>query len=185
MESLEQKKVHHGRATDAIELVLSNLANKIEKDRKYAVLLNNLGGCTPLEMAIVAGEIEKSELSPKFSYLYGPALLMTSLNMQGFSISILKLTQELEEALLFPVSGEVWPQAKKLESPEILAVPQALENTAWIASEQQEVRNLVLKCCDVLEQQEKFLNELDAKIGDGDTGSSLANAARSLKKSYR
>ena len=107
---------------------------------------------------------------------------MTSLNMQGFSISILKLTQELEEALLFPVPGEVWPQAKKLESPEILAVPQALENTAWIASEQPQVRNLVLKCCDVLEQQEKFLNELDAKIGDGDTGSSLANAARSLRK---
>ena len=176
------KKVHHGKATDAIELVLSNFANKIEKDRKYAVLLNNLGGCTPLEMAIVAGEIEKSELSPSFSYLYGPALLMTSLNMQGFSISILKLTQELEEALLFPVPGEVWPQAKKLESPEILAVPKALENTAWIASEQPQVRNLVLKCCDVLEQQESFLNELDAKIGDGDTGSSLANAARSLRK---
>ena len=176
------KKVHHGTATDTIELVLSNLANKIEKDRKYAVLLNNLGGCTPLEMAIVAGEIEKSELSPKFSYLYGPALLMTSLNMQGFSISILKLTQALEEALLFPVPGEVWPQAKKLESPEILAVPKALENRAWIASEQPQVRNLVLKCCDVLEQQESFLNELDAKIGDGDTGSSLANAARSLRK---
>ena len=176
------RKVHHDTATDAIELVLSNLANKIEKDRKYAVLLNNLGGCTALEMAIVAGEIEKSELSPSFSYLYGPALLMTSLNMQGFSISILKLTQELEEALLFPVPGEVWPQAKKLESPEILAVPQALENTAWIASEQPQVRNLVLKCCDVLEQQEKFLNELDAKIGDGDTGSSLANAARSFRK---
>ena len=66
----------------------------------------------------------------------------------------MKLTQELEEALLFPVPGEVWPQAKKLESPEILAVPQALENRAWIASEQPEVRNLVLKCCDVLEQQE-------------------------------
>ena len=42
------KKVHHDTATDAIELVLSNLANKMEKDRKYAVLLNNLGGCTAI-----------------------------------------------------------------------------------------------------------------------------------------
>ena len=71
----------------------------------------------PLEMAIVAGEIEKSGLSPSFSYLYGPALLMTSLNMQGFSISILKLTQELEEALLFPVPGEGLAASKKIRKP--------------------------------------------------------------------
>ena len=44
------------------------------------------------------------------------------------------------------------------------------------------VRNLVLKCCDILEQKEKTLNEIDAKIGDGDTGSTLANACRSLRQ---
>ena len=53
---MEQKKFIMGKRLMP-ELVLE-LGAKIEKDRKYA-LLNNLGGCAPLEMAIVAGEIEK------------------------------------------------------------------------------------------------------------------------------
>ncbi|MED5226807.1 MAG: dihydroxyacetone kinase subunit DhaK [Pseudomonadota bacterium] len=176
------KKIRHQTAAAAVQVVLSNLEKKIEPKAKYALLLNNLGGCTPLEMTILAREITKSKISPSVQYLYGPASLMTSLDMRGFSISILKLTKELEVSLLFPVSGQIWPEVKKLKSPKLVSMPKGLENTKWLASEQPVVRNLVLKCCDILEQKEKTLNEIDAKIGDGDTGSTLANACRSLRQ---
>ena len=176
------KKIRHQKAAAAVQVVLSNLEKKMEPTAKYALLLNNLGGCTPLEMAILAREITKSKISSSVQYLYGPAPLMTSLDMRGFSISILKLTKELEASLLFPVTCQIWPEVKKLKSPKLVSMPKGLENTKWVASEQPVVRNLVLKCCDILEQKEKTLNEIDAKIGDGDTGSTLANAGRSLRQ---
>ena len=37
------------------------------------------------------------------------------------------------------------------------------------------------KCCDLLIAMETELNALDAKVGDGDTGSTVATGARSLK----
>ena len=176
------KKIRHQKAAAAVQVVLSNLEKKMEPKAKYSLLLNNLGGCTPLEMTILAREITKSKISSSVQYLYGPASLMTSLDMRGFSISILKLTKELEVSLLSPVTGEIWPEVKKLKSPKLVSMPKGLENTKWLASDEPVVRNLVLKCCDILEQKEKILNEIDAKIGDGDTGSTLANAGRSLRQ---
>src|SRR5690606_17706618 len=41
-------------------------------------------------------------------------------------------------------------------------------------------RALVLRCCALLADAETDLNALDARSGDGDTGSTLAAAARAL-----
>ncbi|MCH2630763.1 MAG: dihydroxyacetone kinase subunit DhaK, partial [Nisaea sp.] len=120
------KKIRHETAAAAVQVVLSNLEKKMEPKAKYALLLNNLGGCTPLEMTILAREITKSKISSSVQYLYGPASLMTSLDMRGFSISILKLTKELEASLLFPVSGQIWPEVKKLKSPKLVSMPKGL-----------------------------------------------------------
>jgi dihydroxyacetone kinase len=43
------------------------------------------------------------------------------------------------------------------------------------------LRDLVESACDVLIANEATLNALDAKVGDGDTGSTIAGAARNLK----
>ena len=76
-------------AESIMKIILSHLQSKMNKDQKYALILNNLGGCTPLEMAVLKGEIAKSDLVSQFSLIIGPEMLMTSLDMHGFSVSIL------------------------------------------------------------------------------------------------
>jgi dihydroxyacetone kinase len=50
----------------------------------HVALLNNLGGATPLEMAVLAEELVRSPSAIRSPWMVGPAPLMTSLDMQGF-----------------------------------------------------------------------------------------------------
>jgi hypothetical protein len=74
-------------------------------DGDHALLLNNLGGATELEMAVLAEEIARSALAPKVRWVIGPAALMTSLDMQGFSEHALGAdVEQLDDA--FFVGGD-------------------------------------------------------------------------------
>jgi len=75
----------------------------MQADIPYALLINNLGAVTPLEMSIIAREALNASVGKQFRLVIGPGLLMTSLNMYGFSLSILPLTPELEKILRAPV----------------------------------------------------------------------------------
>ncbi|RYF99248.1 MAG: dihydroxyacetone kinase subunit DhaK, partial [Caulobacteraceae bacterium] len=55
----------------------------------HVALLNNLGSTTPLEMSILAEELARSPLAGRVKWMIGPAPLMTSLDMHGFSVSLL------------------------------------------------------------------------------------------------
>ena len=54
-------------------------------------LLNNLGATTPLEMSILANELMHSPYAEKIKFVIGPAPLMTSLDMHGFSVSVMSV----------------------------------------------------------------------------------------------
>ena len=51
-----------------------------------------------------------------------------------------------------------------------------------LPSAHKDTEEFLRKCCDVLIEAEADLNALDAKSGDGDTGSTLAGASRALVK---
>ncbi len=57
-------------------------------------LLDNPGGATPPEMVVPAGELTKSDAIPTTGHMIGPAPMMTSLDMRGFSVSPLPVTGE-------------------------------------------------------------------------------------------
>ena len=59
-------------------------------------------------------------------------------------------------------------------------MPDGLTPEPPVASAHDETRGLILGCCEVLIDSERELNTLDAFSGDGDTGSTLASAARAL-----
>ncbi len=59
----------------------------------HVALLNNLGGATPLEMGVLAEELARSALGPQVKWMIGPAEMMTSLDMQGFSVSLLPVSR--------------------------------------------------------------------------------------------
>ena len=70
---------------------------------KCIALLNNLGGTTPLEMSVLAFELCRSSIAQNLTHIIGPAALMTSLDMQGFSVSLLPIADEDISALQAPV----------------------------------------------------------------------------------
>src|SRR4051812_11557126 len=168
-----------GAAHAVSQLVPRLLASELgDDDEPLAVLVNNLGSVTPLEMDILTNAVLASPLGERTRLLLGPASAMTSLNMYGFSLSALPLLPGLEEALRSPVSARAWPQLSEPRRPT--PRPLAAEITHWPfeATADEATERLLEAVCRALIEGEATLNELDAKVGDGDTGTTVAGAAR-------
>ena len=144
-------------------------------------LLNNLGSTTPIEMSVLARELAGSPVAGPIKFVIGPAPLMTSLDMHGFSVSVMNLSDDQLDALRFPVTPVAWPGIQLLCQPSIERLPDGLKPVRPIASQDWRTRVTIESICDLLTASENRLNDLDAKSGDGDTGTTLAAAARSLK----
>jgi ATP-dependent dihydroxyacetone kinase len=172
-------------AAKAASLLLDRLFAKVKKAKSYAVLINNLGSTTPIEMSLIANEVLKGKHGKTIKLVCGPANLVTSLDMHGFSLSLLPLTAEFEAALLSPASALVWPGVHRHEAPKILKLPATMKGKVFKASSNPALAAVVAKACDVLNAAESKLNALDAKVGDGDTGSTIATAARQIKSQLR
>jgi dihydroxyacetone kinase len=98
--------------------------NNNSNDKRYAVLLNNLGGVSQLEMSIVLQRLLQLPFGAKIELLLN-GTLMSSLDMRGFSISLLELNnnddddqQLFSEALLSPVPTIAnWPRVVQFDQP--------------------------------------------------------------------
>lgn len=167
-------------ARSAMSMVIDRLGPHMEGDR-CAVLLNNLGSTTPLEMSVLAYELVRSEHAGQVKAVIGPALLMTSLDMHGFSVSVMPLKPEWEAALAAPVGMPAWPGLHTISPVETVDLPDGLTPISPVPSQNASTRRVIEECCDILIAAERKLNELDAKSGDGDTGSTLATASKALK----
>lgn len=169
-------------AKTAMDLVLEKLADKIA-DGSHVAILNNLGSTTPLEMSVLAHELATSERAGNIKHIIGPAPLMTSLDMHGFSVSVLPVDATNKPLLEAPVDLPAWPGMKDISPVKTRPLPDGLSPIQPIASANPKTKNVLEQCCDLLIAAERDLNALDAKSGDGDTGSTLATAARALKGS--
>jgi len=146
----------------------------------HVALLNNLGATTPLEMSVLAEELARSALGARVKWMIGPAPLMTSLDMHGFSVSLLPVTAEEVAHLAAPAAPQAWPALATLAPVATRPLPDGLAPVQPVPSAHPARRALLERCCTALIACEKDLNALDAKSGDGDTGTTLATAARAL-----
>lgn len=168
-------------AREAIQMVVERLVPNIGPG-SHVALINNLGGATPLEMSVLTEELLRSQIADQISLLIGPAQMMTSLDMRGFSISLLPLTESDKACLSSPVDPWAWPGCTSVDAIKIEPLPDGLTPIKAIPSENAETKRFLEFCCQILIDAEEDLNSLDAKSGDGDTGSTLATAARALMK---
>ncbi|GAA3639891.1 dihydroxyacetone kinase subunit DhaK [Kineosporia mesophila] len=172
---------HTIQLEDAAALVAS-MASSLEEalpgSGPLALLLNNLGGVAALELGIVLRDLLATPLGARASLLTGPALLMTSLAAQGFSVSALPVDAELTALLQAPVAAHVaWPGALPVGEVAVVEVPAAGHPT-FTASADHDVRKVLSAVCDGIVEAEGMLNTLDSYVGDGDTGSTFGTAAR-------
>ena len=173
--------VEYKGALVTASVLLKHLFAKVKPARNYALLINNLGSTTPIEMNLLTNEILKNPLAKKIKLVCGPAALVTSLDMHGFSLSLLPLNQEFEVALKSPASPLVWPGVYVNAKPKLVKLSVALKSKTMRASSNPKLKALVDRACTILIGAESKLNALDAKVGDGDTGSTMATSARHVQ----
>lgn len=173
------EQVASAGAVDAIAKVTEKLSVDMPKT-PHVVLINNLGGASCLEMAILTDSLLSSDFGQNISLVVGPSTMMTALDMHGFSISVCELADGDEKFLKGTVQVLAWPGCRSIDKAAVLPLPDGLTPIRAPASAHAPTKAFLTHCCEVLVAAEDDLNLLDAKSGDGDTGSTLAGASRAL-----
>ena len=162
-----------------IATMVDEIDKNLPKEGEVAVLVNNLGAVSNLEMGVVIKSLMDSALSKRIGLIIGPHHLMTSLDMNGFSLSCLPMNTAKKDFLLYPVpdipawSPGVVPAMKEFDLPEGI-IP------TYAASENPGVYKTIKKVCDTLIAAEDELNLMDRAVGDGDTGTTFAKGAKKI-----
>ena len=168
---------------------------------RVALLVNGFGGTPLMELYLlnhqVTSELRKKGVTIARTFVGN---YMTSIDMAGASVSILKLDQELEDLLnapsdapAFKVSGPVDVVA---EMPEVNPAAQAGEANYGIetpadyanvtdALSVQNIMYMVDAMCESAIRNEVPFCELDSHAGDGDFGMSIAKGFRQLKAEWK
>jgi len=161
----------------------SALADKLSgvmSDKPHVAILNNLGGASVLEMSVLLHELVESDISTQITHVVGPSSMMTSLDMRGFSVSLYPADEQELALLQSAVPLAAWPGVQEIKPITVIPLNDGLTAVKPLPSKHGETEKFLRDCCEVLIASEEDLNMLDAKSGDGDTGSTLAGAARAL-----
>ncbi|WP_265671671.1 glycerone kinase [Klebsiella grimontii] len=167
-------------SAEIVTLMAEKLSAALPETGRLAVMINNLGGVSIAEMAILTRELAHTPLHQRIDWLIGPASLVTALDMKGFSLTAIVLEESIEKALLSAVETAGWQTP--VQPREISVMPSSLRSTRvdFAPSENSEVAGYVERVTGTLSGLEADLNALDAKVGDGDTGSTFAAGARDI-----
>ncbi|HBK4617645.1 TPA: glycerone kinase [Klebsiella michiganensis] len=167
-------------SAEIVTLMVEKLSAALPKTGRLAVMINNLGGVSIAEMAILTRELANTPLHQRIDWLIGPASLVTALDMKGFSLTAIVLEESIEKALLSAVETAGWQTP--VQPRAVSVMPSSLRSTRveFAPSENSEVAGYVERVTGTLSGLEADLNALDAKVGDGDTGSTFAAGARDI-----
>jgi dihydroxyacetone kinase len=163
-------------------LLMSILHRGFGDAKRVAVMLNNLGATTEMELAIVARHAAPFLESKGFKVerIYAGTFL-SSLDMAGISISVLAVDDERLRLLDAATSAPAWPNAAKQSPGKRPAPVAAVPAAAPLQGAQNEsLRRAIEAACRALLQAEANLTELDRVTGDGDLGVSMARGAHAV-----
>jgi len=164
---------------------------QVGDSKRVAVLLNNLGATTEMELAIVASRVASLLAEEQYSVerIYSGTFL-SSLDMAGISISILGLNDERLRWLDAATSAPAWPNVSKQRPGRAEAAISTgtrtsetkpvvkVANTALGKKTQQAIK----AACQALIDAEGTLTELDRITGDGDLGTNMQRAAKAVQE---
>ena len=178
-------------ANDLTETLLTEILKhgRFGDEKRVAMMLNNLGATTQMELAIVARHAVPFLENKGFTVerIYAGTFL-SSLDMAGISISLLGITDEWLRWLDAETTAPAWPNVSQ-QSPgkaETRIATTISENMSAPISEgaQTEAGRMVQRAieaaCNALIDAEKELTELDRVTGDGDLGISMKRAAEDV-----
>jgi ATP-dependent dihydroxyacetone kinase len=171
-----------------LEPILS--VRSFRSGERVAVLINNLGATTAMELAAVARRAYLALDSRGFvvERMYSGTFL-SSLDMAGISLSLLHLDDDrlrwLDRTTSAPAWPNVVPQRPVSPSGRILAsvkTRSAAASHAPLSEEGKTTKQAIRAACTALLDAESQLTDLDQVVGDGDLGTSLARGARAVQE---
>lgn len=151
-----------------------------------AMMINNLGATTAMELAIVARHAVSFLASKGFTVqrIYAGTFL-SSLDMAGISLSVLGLNEDRLRWLDAATTAPAWPNLLKQPpgkpSFEIATMATGVGGIAQTELGRKSKR-VIEAACEALIRSEAELTELDRMTGDGDLGVSMARAAKAVQQ---
>ncbi|PEP56756.1 dihydroxyacetone kinase subunit DhaK [Bacillus pseudomycoides] len=172
----------------------------LDEDAEIAVLVNGFGG-TPLQELYLFNNAVTRELSKRNIRINGTFVgnYMTSIDMAGISLTVMKLDDELKTLLskecntpAFKVDGpiesvEYVDIAEHEEEKPVFFETETAEEHAIIKNEVITLNNMIYlidKMSEVIIKNEVPFCELDTHAGDGDFGMSVAKGFKQLKREW-
>ncbi|TPR58434.1 dihydroxyacetone kinase subunit DhaK [Enterococcus sp. OL5] len=187
-------------ASEMLERLVEQLPIR-SKDNKVALMINGFGGTPLMELYILnhdAAEIlNQMEVNVQHTFVGN---YMTSIDMQGASITLLLLNDQLEEFLTLPVSMLGFHSKNKgeISSASFYSLKKAPLKKGVYQLETKKcngkidevitLENMIFiidVMADVIIRNEQKFCELDSYAGDGDFGMSVAKGFRSLKDQWQ
>ena len=170
-----------------VESILST--HSLDSGARIALLVNNLGATTTMELAIVARRASLTLASRNFTVERAYAgTFMSSLDMAGVSISILRIDDERLRFLDAPTSAPAWLNTPKKRPEPIEKRIIASEVSTAVRVEHrahsqigESMQRAIEAICLALFEAEPRLTELDRAVGDGDLGINLARGAAAIQ----
>ncbi|WP_280570313.1 dihydroxyacetone kinase subunit DhaK [Chromohalobacter sp. 296-RDG] len=174
-------------ARDAMSHVVTPLATTLEERGHtdgWMALLNNLGSCSTQEMGVLSASLIDEIGSARLPQLIGPAPLMTSLDMHGFSVTLMAVDDTMRTALQAPTDAPAWPGVRDVHQPDTFTPNLTARNGALQDDAPQATRltTALTQVLSVLRDSRDDLDGLDARSGDGDAGSSLVEGADAIEQ---
>lgn len=174
-----------------------NYLEKKESDG-WVLMVNNLGGVSPLEMGGITAEVckqleEAHRIKPKRIY---SGMFMTSLNGNGFMVTLLRLVdtglgegKSMLDLLDAPsetagwtpgVRKETWE--KKIDAKDVVEEEEVDIPPSDLKMDPKEFSDIISAGLHRLIAAEKEITDYDVKVGDGDCGQALKNGSEAVLK---
>lgn len=191
-----------GSADEVVQTIISHITDSSNKSHlslksgdKVVLCVNNLGALSCLEIAVVSKvAVHCLEERGVLVVRVMSGTFMTSLEMAGMSLSLMKVDEEMLRLFDAKTTAPAWPNLSKtslsgrnmfIKPEEKLVAASDNYNEGSLSS----VIRLVLESvCKILLQHQEELNALDRAAGDGDCGSThalVANAIQEWLHTYR
>ncbi|WP_263365447.1 dihydroxyacetone kinase subunit DhaL [Edaphobacter bradus] len=165
---------------------------KFGDEKRVAVMVNNLGAVTEMELAIVACHavpfLESNGLTVERIYA---GTFLSSLDMAGVSISVLGVNDEWLRWLDAATTAPAWPNVLKQRpgKPESRIAGEVSANVSSSTGKGaqseagKKAKQAIEAACKALINGESELTEMDRVTGDGDLGASMERAAKAVQGS--
>jgi dihydroxyacetone kinase len=186
------KRTHLQTADELTETLLTEILEhgKFDNEKRVAVMVNNLGATTEMELAIVSRHAMPFLESEGFTVerIYAGTFL-SSLDMAGISISVLGVNDARLRWLDAVTTAPAWPNVLKQRPgrPEAQIAPKESSKASsptGNGAQSEAGRNTKLAiegACRALIDAEAELTEMDRVTGDGDLGTSMERAAKAVQ----